>query len=84
MTEVTNDLIYEVLKSIPGCLGNIEDRMSSLAVRMDSMNEQMRGFALGLNASNTDIANIYRVLGTLDHRVARIERRLEIADELVK
>ena len=84
MAEVTNELIHEVLKSIQDRLTNIENRLSALEVRMDTQNEQMRAFTLSLNATNTDIANLYRMFGTMDQRLIRIERRLDIVEEPVK
>jgi hypothetical protein len=44
----------------------------------------MRAFTLSLNATNTDIANLYRMFGTMDQRLIRIERRLDIVEEPVK
>ena len=84
MAEITNELIREALKPIPDRLVKIEERRLSLDIRMNSMDGQMRGFGLGLNAANTDLADIYRALGTSDDRIARVEPRLDIADELVK
>lgn len=84
MAEVTNELIYEVLKAIPGPPGNIEDRLSAVDMRIDALAEHTRALTIGHNATNTDVANLYRMFGTMDHRLARIERRLEIIEEPVK
>lgn len=84
MAEVTNELIYEVLKPIQGRLGDIVDRLSGVEVRLDVLAEQTRALTISLNATNTDVANLYRMLGTMDHRIARIERRLDIVEEPVK
>ena len=84
MAEVTNELIYEVLKPIQGRLGNIEDGLSGVEVRLDVLAEQTRALTISLNATNTDVANLYRMFGTMDHRIARIERRLDIVEEPVK
>jgi len=84
MDEVTNELIYEVLKAIQGRLANIEDRLSAVEMRIDALAEQTRALTISHNATNTDVANLYRMFGTMDHRLARIERRLEIVEEPVK
>ena len=70
MAEVTNELIYGVLEAVPG--------------RIDALAEQTRELTISHNATNTEIANLYRMFGTMDHRLARIERRLEIVEEPVK
>jgi hypothetical protein len=84
MAEVTNELIYEVLKSIQDRLGNIENRLSAVEVRLDSLGEQTRAVSLSMHATNTDVANLYRMFTTMDNRLIRIERRLEIVEEPVK
>lgn len=84
MAEVTNELIYEVLKAIQGRLTNIDDRMGAVEMRIDALAEQTRALTISQNATNTDIANLYRMFGTMDHRLARIERRLDIVEEPVK
>ncbi len=73
MAEVTNELIYEVLKAIQIPLGNIEDALREhkgqiVAVRQD------------LHAVNSHISNIYDTTAAMDTRLSRIERRLEIID----
>ena len=74
MAEVTNDLIYEVLKSMPGRLSNIEHKLVDVDNRLNSLSTQM-------NAVHLDVSNIYQTLGPLDARVIRIEKRLEIIEE---
>lgn len=84
MAEVTNELIYEVLKSIQDRLGNIENRLSAVEVRLDSLGEQVRAQTMSQNATNIDVANLYRMFTTMDNRLLRIERRLDIVEEPVK
>jgi hypothetical protein len=74
MTEITNDLIYEVLKAIQVRLGNnIEDGMRELRIEMSAM----RGHMI---AVEQDVANIYSRLAGVEVRLEHIERRLDIID----
>ncbi|MBK8082949.1 MAG: hypothetical protein IPK28_03425 [Devosia sp.] len=84
MAEVSNELIYGVLEAIQGRPANIEDRLSAVEMRIDALAEQTRALTISHNATNTDVANLYRMFGTIDHRLARIERRLDIIEEPVK
>jgi archaellum component FlaC len=70
---VTSDLIYEVLKSIQARLGRIEDGQRDLKQELQGIRTHMLG-------TQTEIANIYGRLGTLEDRVERIERRLGLVD----
>ncbi|MDP3523148.1 MAG: hypothetical protein Q8S27_01115 [Hoeflea sp.] len=80
MAEVTNELIFDVLKQIPTRLAHLEDGQHEIKGRISSLSEQMRGLASSLSAAHTDIGNIYLSLDKLDQRVHRIEKRLELAD----
>lgn len=81
MAEVTNELIYEILKSMQGRLSNIDDKLVAIDGRLDSLTSQVRGLAMEMNGGHGDIANIYKILGRLDQRVTRIEKRLDIIEE---
>ena len=74
MAEVTNELIYEVLKGIRARLGNIEQGQREAAARLSAMQTH-------LMAVEKDVANIYDALGALDGRLGRVERRLDIVGE---
>ena len=81
MAEVTNELIYEVLKSMQGRMSNIEHKLGEMDTRLTSISGQLRGLSLEMNAAHTDLANVYVSLGHLDGRLMRIERRLDIVEE---
>jgi hypothetical protein len=74
MAEVTNDLIYEILKSMQGGLSNIEHKLGEIDNRLTSLTAQM-------NAVHVDIANIYQSTGRSDRRLSHIEKRLDIIEE---
>lgn len=73
MPEVTNDLMYELLKRIH--LDTGEMRQDMLAVKREV--NVIRGH---LAATQGDINNIYGILARHDDRLERIERRLELRE----
>lgn len=66
MAEVTNELMYELLKTIQGSLGDIKLDMRELKVRM--------------TASEEALAGINRRLDRHEDQLERIERRLELRE----
>jgi chromosome segregation ATPase len=71
MAEVTNELIYEILKGIQFRLDKIEAGIDELRQGHNAM----RGHMISIQ---TDISNIYSILGRHDQRLERIEKRLEL------
>jgi len=70
---VSNDLIYEVLKAVQDRLGGIEDRLERLGRRIGSIEDYM------VRLIQNDLKR-EREFGSLEARVSRIERRLELND----
>lgn len=73
MAEVTNELIYEILKSVQFRLEKIEGGIDELR----QGNNAMRGHMISIQ---TDISNIYAVLARHEERFDRIESRLELRE----
>lgn len=73
MAEVTNELIFEVLKSMQPDIRLLKDGQAEIKQELNSMRGQ-------LIAINQDIANIYGILGRHEVRLDRIERRLELRE----
>jgi tetrahydromethanopterin S-methyltransferase subunit G len=73
MAEISNELIYEVLKQVQQRLGRVDDKVDELKSEMNAL----RGHMISLQQ---DTHNIYGVLGRQDARLERIERRLELSD----
>ncbi len=73
MVEVSNELIYEILKQLP-------DRMSAFEKKMDEVKSELHALRIHSIAIQQDTQNIYATLTRHDTRLDRIERRLEIAD----
>jgi len=76
MTEVTNELMYEVLKVIQQDVFSLKNGVSELKLELNAV----RGHMISMQP---DIHNIYGVLARHDVRLERIERRLELSDTAV-
>ncbi|MCC6889114.1 MAG: hypothetical protein IT536_11330 [Hyphomicrobiales bacterium] len=73
MAEITNELMYEVLKQVQQDTvalreGQRETRESLVAIRTHMV------------ALQQDVSNIYTILVRHEQRLDRIERRLELAE----
>ena len=74
MPEVTNELLYEVLKSVQARLSNIEQGQREITARLSALQTH-------LMAVEKDVANIYDALSAMETRLHRVERRLDIVSE---
>jgi len=73
MADVTNELMYEVLKQL-------QDRMSSFDRKLDEVKSEIQAMRIHSVAVHQDIQNIYAMLTRYDTRFYRIERRLELSE----
>jgi len=73
MAEVTNELIYEILKNIQFRIDKIEAGIDELRQGQNAM----RGHMISIQ---TDISNIYAILARHEERLDRIENRLELRE----
>ena len=73
MPEITNELIYEVLKAIQADIAELNDGVTSI----EPTQRAMRSHLAGLVTSDLDR---HADLAALRARVERIERRLELRD----
>jgi archaellum component FlaC len=74
MAQVTNELMYEVLKRVQERLDHIEDGVRDINGQLNAMRDHM-------SAQNKDVANIYNKLVGHEMRLERIERRLDLIGE---
>jgi archaellum component FlaC len=74
MTEVTNELMYEVLRRVQERLDRIEDNTRDMNGQLHAIREHMSG-------QSKDISNIYNKLVGHELRLERIERRLDLIGE---
>lgn len=73
MAEVSNELIYELLKKM-------QTDVSSLNAQMGEVRQELVSIRLSMMGMQNDIHNIYGILGRHEERLDRIERRLELRE----
>ena len=71
MADVTNELIFEVLKNLQQRTANVETVGQEHSLAMNAM----RGHLMSIH---TDTNNIYGILSRIDQRLDRIEKRLQL------
>lgn len=73
MADVSNELIFEVLKQVQQRLDKVDPKVDELKSEMNAM----RGCLISMQQ---DVQNVYGILGRYDGRLEHIERRLELND----
>ena len=73
MSEVTNEPMYELLKTI-------HQRMDRLENGLGEVKHEIVAMRLQALATQTDINNIYAVTAPIDQRLDRVEHRLELRE----
>ncbi len=71
MAEVTNELMYELLKSM-------HQRMDRLETGIGEVKQELVSIRLSVMGVQNDVHNIYGMLGRHDERLDRIEKRLQL------
>jgi hypothetical protein len=73
MAEVTNELLYEVLKQMQSDIAALKDGQREINTSLNAIRVHMVGI-------HQDIQNLYSIAARHDARLDRIERRLEITE----
>ena len=73
MTEVTNDLVYELLKRIHTDVAGLKEGQREIRLELNAM----RGTMISMQQ---DIHNMYGILARHEIRLDRIENRLELRE----
>ncbi|MEC5291735.1 hypothetical protein VSX64_13620 [Aurantimonas sp. C2-6-R+9] len=73
MAEVTNELVYDLMKRFHERFDKLDHGLAEVKQELISI----RGHFLSMQ---TDIHNMYGVLGRHDDRLERIERRVELCE----
>jgi uncharacterized coiled-coil protein SlyX len=73
MTDVDN-LVLEHLRAIRADMADLKERMTNLEIRMSAIEQQLSGLTVAVYAGHNRLQD-------LQHRVERIERRLDLRDE---
>ena len=74
MADVSNEFNFEVMKGIQPQLSNME-------IKLGEMDGRLTSISLHSLAVQTDVKNIYSTLGQIEHRIDRIEKRLDLVSE---
>ena len=73
MAEITNALIYEVLKAVQADVAQVKERITSIEPTQLAMRSHLAGLVTSELTRDVDLA-------ALRARIDRIERRLELQD----
>ena len=73
MAEVTNELLFEVLK-------RMQQEMAGMRLDIGEIRSELVSIRGTLVSAQHDIHNIYMVLGRQDVRLDRIDRRLDLRE----
>ncbi|MBK3665934.1 hypothetical protein JJE66_32530 [Bradyrhizobium diazoefficiens] len=73
MVEVSNELIFEVLKQVQQRIDRIDHKIDEIKSELNAL----RGHQISMQP---DLQNVYGILGRSDVRLDHIERRLELSD----
>jgi predicted nucleic acid-binding Zn-ribbon protein len=73
MADISNELLYEVLKKVQSDISDIKSDVSEVKREFNAM----RGHMIAIQS---DIHNIYGILARQDDRLERVERRLELRE----
>lgn len=71
MAEITNELMYEVLKQIHGSVALLREDVHELKQRMTSVEHRLAQI-------HGDMANHSERMDRIEARLARVEKRLEL------
>jgi tetrahydromethanopterin S-methyltransferase subunit G len=71
MVEVSNELIFEVLKQVQQRLDRVDHKIDEIKSELNAL----RGHQISMQQ---DLQNVYGILGRSDMRLDHIERRLEL------
>jgi hypothetical protein len=80
MAEVTNELMYEILKPIQARLEQVDGKADENKHDMQAMRTQMLGIHHDLLSIHQELGGIHATLVRHENRLDRIERRLELSD----
>lgn len=73
MAEVSNELIFEVLKQVQQRLDRVDHKIDEIKSELNAL----RGHQISMQQ---DLQNVYGILGRSDVWLDHIERRLELSD----
>jgi regulator of replication initiation timing len=81
MADVTNELLYEVLRAVQARVATMDEKVDELTAQMHAMRGHLTSIREEQKALNTEFESLYLHNRHVDNRLERIERRLEIVEE---
>jgi septal ring factor EnvC (AmiA/AmiB activator) len=75
MAEISNDLLYEVMKAIQAKLAGVDGKI-------DELKQEMQAFRTHLIGVQQEISGIHATLVRHETPLDRIERRLELSESI--
>lgn len=80
MADVTNELLFEVLKAVQARLEQVDGKADEGKQDMQALRTQMLGIHHDLLSIHQELGGIHSTLVRHEQRLDRIERRLELTD----
>ena len=80
MADISNELIYEVLKSVQGRLAQVDGKADENKSDMLALRTQITSIHHDLLSIHHEVGGIHATLIRHEQRLDRIERRLELSD----
>jgi predicted nucleic acid-binding Zn-ribbon protein len=80
MAQITNELIYEVLKSIQAQVAIVREDMESVKARLTSQDNRLGHILSAVADLHGDIAEVSGRMDRLESRMGRVENRLNLTD----
>ncbi|MGE3146141.1 MAG: hypothetical protein AB7K35_11195 [Pseudorhodoplanes sp.] len=80
MADVTNELLFEVLKAVQTRLEQVDGKADESKQDMQALRTQIIGIHHDLLSIHQELGGIHATLVRHEQRLDRIERRLELSD----
>jgi septal ring factor EnvC (AmiA/AmiB activator) len=80
MADVTNELMYEIMKAMQARLEQVDGKADESKHDMMALRTQMIGLHQDLLSIHQELGGIHATLVRHEHRLDRIERRLDLTD----
>ena len=80
MADISNELIYEVLKSVQARLAQVDGKADENKSDMMALRTQMNSINHNLLSIHQELGGMHATLIRHEQRLDRIERRLELSD----
>ena len=80
MAEVTNELLYEVLKAVQARQAGMDGKVDELKQEMQAFRTQLVGLRQDIIGVHQEISGIHSTLVRHEQRLDRIDRRLELSE----